>query len=276
MLRVMTFNIRGCYHPDDGLNQWRHREALNVATIRSASPHLIGLQEAQGANLSAYRRLLPEYHSMAWPHYGNQPPYEWPAILWDPLRLRPLDSGGFWLSETPERYSASWGTDCIRSAAWMLFRREESGATFVHLNTHLDHRSERARLRGSQLIVERLGGLQQHGAAAIVTGDFNAAARSDTHEFWLGAGFTDSHLAAGIDDDPTRAYTNHGWDGRHFTRIDDTPRRIDWILARDGSRAAISVHSCKIVRDAEPPLYPSDHYPVVAELLVGARPAAST
>jgi hypothetical protein len=26
--------------------------------------------------------------------------------------------------------------------------------------------------------------------------------------------------------------------------------------------------SCTIVRDAEPPAYPSDHYPVVADLLL--------
>lgn len=24
-LRVMTFNIRGFYHPDDGVNQWQYR-----------------------------------------------------------------------------------------------------------------------------------------------------------------------------------------------------------------------------------------------------------
>src|SRR5438067_271259 len=60
-LRVMTFNIRGYWHPGDGLNQWHHREALNVATIRRAVPNLIGFQEAQGRNLKAYKKLLPEY-----------------------------------------------------------------------------------------------------------------------------------------------------------------------------------------------------------------------
>ena len=146
----MTFNIRGFYHPDDGANQWQHREALHFATMRRCAPDLIGVQEAQTGNLKAYHRELPDYHWMAWPEYGDAPPHEWPAIYWRPERLRPIDSGGFWLSETPERHSRSWETDCIRSAAWVKFRCVASGATIVHVNTHLDHRSELARVNGAR------------------------------------------------------------------------------------------------------------------------------
>ncbi len=172
-LRVMTFNIRGFYHPDDGANEWQHRESLHFETIRRCAPDLIGLQEAQTGNLKAYHRELPGYHWMAWPEYGDAPPHEWPAIYWRPDRLRPIDSGGFWLSETPERHSGSWDTDCIRSAAWVKFRCVATGATIVHVNTHLDHRSELARVNGAALIIARLDELQRDGAAAVVTGDFN-------------------------------------------------------------------------------------------------------
>jgi exonuclease III len=41
--------------------------------------------------------------------------------------------------------------------------------------------------------------------------------------------------------------------------------RIDWILVRGGELPA-QVHSSDIVHDARPPLYPSDHFPVVAEV----------
>jgi endonuclease/exonuclease/phosphatase family metal-dependent hydrolase len=130
--------------------------------------------------------------------------------------------------------------------------------------------SERARLEGSKLIIARLEGSQRDGAAAVVTGDFNTTPGSAVHRRWLEAGFADAHVAAGNDDDPAVAYTNHGWDGMHFTRRGDTPRRIDWILVRDGAGTRVSLLSCEIVRDAAPPLYPSDHYPVVAELDVAS------
>lgn len=264
-LRVMTFNIRGFYHPGDGANEWRHREALHFATLRRCAPDLIGLQEAQTGNLKAYHRELTDYHWAAWPQYGDAPPHEWPAIFWRPDRLRPLDSGGFWLSETPERHSRSWNTDCIRSAAWVRFRCVQSGAIIVHLNTHLDHRSEQARVEGARLIIERVAGMTADGAATILTGDFNTTPASETYALFAAAGYEDAHVAAGNSADPYESYTNHGWRGYPFDRADDTPQRIDWILTRG---AVLHTTSCEIVRDAAPPVYPSDHYPVLAEIEV--------
>ena len=268
LLRVMTFNIRGFYHPGDGANQWQHRESLNIDTIRGQAPDLIGVQEAQTGNLKAYHRHLTEYRWMAWPEYGDRPPHEWPAIYWKPQRLQPIDSGGFWLSETPGRHSGSLETDCIRSASWLKFRCIGTGAVIVHLNTHLDHVSERARMEGAQLIRARLRELQSEGAAAIVTGDFNTHPGSSVHTAFVQAGFVDTFTSAGNDDAPARSYTNHGWDGDQFTRTNDRPRRIDWILTADGASTKLRTQSCAIVRNARPPVYPSDHYPVVADIEV--------
>ncbi|HRF98947.1 MAG TPA: hypothetical protein PLZ51_27240, partial [Aggregatilineales bacterium] len=41
--------------------------------------------------------------------------------------------------------------------------------------------------------------------------------------------------------------------------------RIDWILVGGGTKQ-FTTHSCDIIRDAEPPIFPSDHYPILAEL----------
>jgi endonuclease/exonuclease/phosphatase family metal-dependent hydrolase len=266
-LRVMTFNIRGYYNRDRH-NTWAAREALNIATIRRCAPDIIGFQEANGRNVEAYHRALAEYHYIAWPPYNNAAPHQFPAIFWRPDRLRPLECETFWLSETPEVYSGSWKTDCIRSAAWIRFRCIESGVEIVHLNTHLDHISEQARIEGARLIVERLGDAQRGGAAAVVTGDFNAPVGSPTYRVFTDAGFVDSYLACGSDDDPSKSFTYHGFEGAAFRGSDEKPRRIDWILMRDGASATLRARSCEIARDAQPPVYPSDHYPVVAELEV--------
>jgi endonuclease/exonuclease/phosphatase family metal-dependent hydrolase len=267
-LRVMTFNVRGFYHQYDGENAWQHREALNIATVRGQAPDLLGVQEAQTGNLKAYHRELPEYWWMAWPEYGNQPPYEWPAIYWSPERLQPLDSGGFWLSETPDVHSGSWETNNIRACAWVRFRDIASGLEFVHANTHLDHVSVEARHEGSRLIIARMS--DAHPRAAIVmTGDFNDVPDSTTYEIWRDAGFRDAHREVGCDEAPGESYTNHAWMGYPFARADgDVPKRIDWILARDGARTRARVEACSIIRDAAPPLFPSDHFPVAAEVVI--------
>lgn len=260
-LRIMTFNVRGCYHAD-GDNVWPNREALNVETIRRSNAHLVGLQEVQTANMNAYDGLLTGYHWLAWPEYGNQKPYEWPAILWDPRRLRPLDSGGFWLSETPDVHSRSWNTDNIRSYQWIRFRDLASGAEFVHTNTHLDHRSELARIEGSRLIIRRIDA-EHPGATIIATGDYNDIPGSPTYGIWEDAGFFDAHVAARCAEDPRESYTNHGWRGYPFARDDDTPQRIDWIMLR----GCVTAASCEIIRDGGPIVWPSDHFPVVADLV---------
>lgn len=58
-----------------------------------------------------------------------------------------------------------------------------------------------------------------------------------------------------------RALLNTAVEGEHFSPI----CRCDWILTRDGA-CSFKVHSCEVLRDATPPIYPSDHYPVLAEL----------
>jgi endonuclease/exonuclease/phosphatase family metal-dependent hydrolase len=261
-LRVMTFNIRGFYR-DDGPNLWEHRREMNVALIRRYQPDLIGLQEVQTGNLKTYHRELHDYWSMAWPEYNNAPPHEWPAIFWRPDVLQPLDSGGFWLSETPECFSGSWDTDCIRSAAWVRFRDVRSGQTLVHVNTHLDHVSERARIEGSRVIIRRMADLQRDGDTAIVTGDFNAPPASPVHRLWLDNGFADTFLAAGGDDDDPTAYTGHAYRGEARGKHGGG-RRIDWILVRPANGQRLGVQSCDVIRDAAPPVYPSDHYPVLS------------
>jgi endonuclease/exonuclease/phosphatase family metal-dependent hydrolase len=264
----MTFNIRGFYNRDRE-NAWEKREALNVATIRACAPDLIGLQEANGRNLAVYHRELPEYRYLAWPPYNNTAPYQFPAIFWLPERLRPVGSDTFWLSETPEVYSGSWDTDCVRSAAWVRFAVAGEDSQIVHLNTHLDHISEQARVEGARLILERLDRAQADGAAAVVTGDFNAQVGSAAYERFRDAGFVDAHVACGGEDNAWRSFTYHGFEGTAFRGSDAPPRRIDWILLRDGGAARVRATSCAIVRDAAPPVYPSDHYPVIADVELG-------
>ena len=262
-LRVMTFNVRGSVHRD-GENAWGRRAALNVRTILRQGPDLIGFQEFQDGNARVYARELTGYESVLGHRYENRPPHAHNAIYWNPARLEILDAGGFWLSETPERFSGSWETRQIRSANWVRFRPVSGGPEFLHLNTHLDHISERARVEGSALILEWLDGPEAGGAPVLLTGDFNCEPSSKARDVFTGAGFVDAHLVAGHG--PTNTF--HGFRGESFRGRDPKrENRIDWVLLRDGSRGERwAVEGYSIVRDAEPPLYPSDHYPLVADL----------
>lgn len=260
-LTVMTFNVRGSRHRD-GYNEWYRRARLNVECIRRCAPDLIGFQELQKGNLSTYDSELPGYERLLGPDYENRRPFAHNAIYWDPNSLQLLDEGGFWLSETPHERTRSWASSHVRSANWTSFRLT-SGEEFVHLNTHLDHRSGEARVEGSRLILRTLDEMSGGALPTLVTGDFNCNPDSKTYGLYEEAGFSDAHRLAGN----LPENTFHGFHGRGFTsKKPSRETRLDWVLLRGGSGVRWEVRSCSIVRDEEPPLYPSDHYPVVADL----------
>src|SRR5215204_5169572 len=250
-VRVMSFNVRGSLRDARKKNAWRNRAALNVATIEHYAPDVIGLQEAQRGNLGAYLKHLPRYAHIRGPRYGNTIPHDFNTILFDPERLEPLDSGGFWLSETPDEYSRSWETKVARSATWALFRMPVTELPFLHLNTHLDHVSALARREGSKLIVSRTLEISARTGVdppAIVTGDFNSRPGNRTHKTFTESGFVDTYLAAGNEEG---ANTFHAFRGALYRDAPPHrgPRRIDWIFLKD-PQGRLRVKSHRIIHDA--------------------------
>lgn len=255
-LKIMTFNIRGA-RKSDGANAWDRRADLNRRVIEHYAPDLIGFQEFQRENLRFYERNLSGYDWVLGPRYENRKPHAFNAIFYRPESLELRDHGGFWLSETPGEFSLSWDTAQARSANWARFRLPNS-AEFVHFNTHLDHKSVAARRKGARLIVRQLDAMGE--TPLVVTGDFNAEAGAPVYSIFAEAGFGDAHRLVG--NPPARTF--HRFRGPEFSpKRKDREWRIDWVLVRGGWE----VRSCSIIPDAEPPIFPSDHYPVMAELI---------
>jgi endonuclease/exonuclease/phosphatase family metal-dependent hydrolase len=270
-MRVMSFNVRGSFRDRGEAEAWDNRAVSNVETIERHAPDLIGFQELQKGNLETYRKRLPQYAHVLGARYGNRVPHDFNAIFFDTERLELLNSGGFWLSKTPERYSASWRSRVVRSATWARFRLSDTGLSFLHLNTHLDHVSRLARVEGSALILRKVAELlERYGdeTPVVVTGDFNCRPDSPPYRNFLEGGFVDTHLAAG-NKDGEEANTFHAFKGPRYKEVrpGHKPRRIDWILLKD-PRQRIRMGSHMILRDQdeESGAYPSDHYPVLAEL----------
>ena len=256
-ISIMTYNIRGALY-DDGQNSWPFRAPLNVRMLHEHAPDLIGFQEVHPENLAIFDNH-PGYAQYRGTPYNDQAPFQYTTIAWNSRCLHALDSGGFWLSETPEVHSRSWDTSCIRSATWVKLAWQEAGLTFLHLNTHLDHISELARVEGTKLILQFLGNV---GLPLVVTGDFNCPPDSAAYLLFKEHGFEDAYHLAG---NHGTCWTYHGYQGAAFVPHTRNFDRIDWILLRDWP-ADLQTESCKTIVDAEPPLYTSDHYPVMAIL----------
>ena len=260
-IRVMTFNIRGGSPESDGVNVWSNRAPLNVDTIRRHAPDLIGFQELKEKCLETYRARLPEYEHVLGPGYGSSQPYQYAALFWKSSRFELVESGGCWLSETPDTFSGSWGTTVDRSACWAKLQTKPRGPVLYHWNTHLDHRSELARVEGAKVILRKIDEVRKQGSPVVMTGDFNCAPGSDVYRQFQEGGFSDTFIDAGHED-TVESFTFHRFEGEQHPTV-----RMDWILTRDDAQKT-TTKSCTIVRDNQHPLYPSDHYPVVADLQI--------
>ncbi|MEX0887734.1 MAG: endonuclease/exonuclease/phosphatase family protein [Phycisphaeraceae bacterium] len=258
--RVMSFNIRFAAAPDHP-NDWPSRAELNVRTIRRAAPELIGFQELEAPQWDHYHRHLPGYAFHRGLPYNNDPAQPgYAAFAWNADRFELVDHGGCWLSPTPDRHGLGWDARCVRCANWLRLRERHTGRTLLHANTHLDHVGATARLEGARMIVAELQRRVTPGELVLLTGDFNAAPGSPPHRALLDAGYIDTYLAAGEVDD-RRGWTFHDFTGKASAEHG----RIDWILALPNP-APPHATNAHVIRDAEPPLYPSDHWPITVDL----------
>ena len=255
-LRVMTFNVRTGI-ANDGLNDWNHRRDIMVRTIREQHPDVFGTQELNKFQGDYLVSKLPQYIWFGIGRRGDDGD-EHMGVFYRTDRLRVIDSGNYWLSDTPDKPgSITWGNPYPRMVTWALFERKADGRRFYYCNTHFPYRDqdELARTRSAQEILTRLNALPA-GLPIVMTGDFNSAPDKPDHAV-LTSPLDDAWISAGSHGGPERTFHN-------FTGIPD--RRIDWILYRDFR--ALTTQTVTTQQDGR---YPSDHFPVAAVLAWPAR-----
>ena len=252
-MKLMTFNVR-YPNPADGRDRWEERRDLLVKAIRDQAPDLIGTQELYHIQGQYIVEKLPEYAWFGLSRRGNQTD-EHMGVFYRKARLSILDSGNFWLSETPETPgSISWEMSLPRMVTWGRFELRGTGRKFLFWNTHFAHRpqDENARLDSARLLARRLA-LLDRDVPVILAGDFNAPAGGGVYRV-LSPPLQDAWLSTARKSGPEG--TSHGFTGKPHAA------RIDWILYRGPWR----VLSVETIADNEQGRYPSDHFPVAAVL----------
>ena len=260
-LRVMTFNIR-YNNPNDGDNAWPYRKDLAGEMFRRHQPDVAGLQEALAEQVEDLAACLPDF---AWVGVGREDGAsegEFAAVFYRTERLTLLESGTFWLSETPETPGLGWDAHCVRTVTWVRFQDNVTGAPFVFLNTHFDHASKRARHESALLLLERAQKLSG-GLPVVVTGDLNCVPISKTYRL-LTRDHKDSDFR--LFDAKSKSETLHHGPAATFHAFTGKLRaRIDYIFVSAGVRVLRHV----TLTDDWEGRYPSDHTPVVADVVMG-------
>lgn len=255
-LRVMSFNVRYS-EGNDGINAWPKRRELMVKTILAEHPDIMGTQELLAPQARYLHEHLPGYAWFGMGRNGNEidtNDNEHMGVFYDTARLKLLESGNFWFSDTPDKPgSMSFGQPMPRMVTWAEFEDRHSGKRFYFYDTHFPYKSgpeaDAIRERCAEEIEQRLDSLPK-SIPFVLTGDFNATPDSPAHAS-LTKVLRDARTTAARREGP--ASTFHGFTG--------TPtKRIDWILYR-----GLKAEDVRTVTTHDGKVYPSDHYPVVAD-----------
>ena len=262
-LTVATFNIR-YGSAADGPNHWENRWPLVADVIRKAAADVLCVQECEPFQADHVVYSEPRYQCVGVSrHDGKKSGGEMVPIFWRADRLNRIDAGHFWLSPDPHLPGvAAWGATYPRVVTWATLRLP-GGPAFTVFNAHFDYASSRAREESANLLHRRATAVGS-GMPVIVAGDFNGTDADPAYQT-----LTTDRLSPGdalVDVYRATHPTPGPDDGTLHDFTGTATRRIDWLLASPHW----TVNDCRIDRTSRDGMYPSDHFPVVAELLLRA------
>lgn len=161
-------------------NSWQQRVPVIAGLIRFHGFDVLGTQEAYHHQLRDLQKLLPNYSYVGCGRNDGKEAGEHAAIFFRKDNFTLLESGTFWLSQTPEQPGKGWDADLPRICTWAKLRKTEGGGTLFVFNTHFDHRGVQARLESARLIVSRIREIAKD-EPVILTGDFNVDQTSESY-----------------------------------------------------------------------------------------------
>ena len=255
-LRIMSFNIR--YAGVNG-NSVYDRITIGESQILEIMPDSFGLQEATNVWMVALDERLTMYDwvgvntvaggDLLKGGSGN-------PIFYLKSKFKLLDSGYFWLSDTPDVPSIGPDASMERMCTWIKLMNRLTGDVYVHVNTHFDHVSEEARVQGA-LIVNRFIEENFSDVPVVFTADMNTSDKGEAYAT-MTKDLTDTRLAA---KDCVSYGTFHG--GQDPSLKADY--YIDFVLCSDD----FDVAAYRTVTKGFNNRFTSDHFPIYADLKFG-------
>lgn len=275
-INVATYNIRQ-YNQWDSTNGngWAVRAPYVGSLIRFHQFDIFGTQEGFKFQLDDLLNFLPGYAYIGVGRDDGKEEGEHSAIFYRTDLFELLDSGDFWLSETPDRPGLGWDAACVRICTWGKFRHKPSDKEFLFFNLHMDHVGTQARIESAKLVRKKIAEIGK-GATAFVTGDFNV---DQTHNSYAtmteNNELKDSFTTADFVYAPNGTFNSYQTDGFTTSRIDHifvTPDVVvdQYGVLTDTYRSPLTDSDIK-THDAPAELkmkkfmarVPSDHFPVM-------------
>ena len=249
-IEMMSYNLR-CISPTDfGKKAWFYRADLVIDDIEEQKPGIIGFQEATKWHYSYLVDCLKGYDSII--TYRDEAfNSEGCPIFYNTELYTLVDKGSFWLSETPDVMSKSWGAQYNRVCSYVILTDNATGNDFVVFNTHLSHVSDEARINGIKVVLDKIA--EFGSLPAVIMGDFNAEEGSETY-VKATENFDDARYRT---DKTSDSHTYQGWGNP------EKYKRIDYFMI---SKEGFTVNEYGVISGVHDGVYSSDHCPIALEV----------
>jgi len=247
-VRVMSLNLRFGL-ADDGPNRWSQRTGAVEALLKKWPCDFYAFQEANDFQVDFLSQCLPDHG-----HIGQRipaPTYWQSNVIFFHRQWHCLRKHHFYLSHTPDIPSKDDDSRWPRQCTIGVFQHHRQH--LVCANTHFDF-EDTVQKRSARLIINRLNQTGE-GCPTLLMGDFNAP-----HDSGCAAVFRDpdggkfQHIF-----DPPYIATHHGFSGQ----VQLGPA-IDWIMYRGN----LEKKSAEVITQPFSGFFPSDHFPIVAEMML--------
>lgn len=250
-VKIMSYNLK---INGDGIRTVEKRAVHIINTVKEKTPDSLGVQEADKNWVDTLAAGLSDYAHIEKYRDDGISEGESSAIFYLKDKYNLIDSGHFWLSETPDKPSLGWDAACPRICSYAILENKETGFTYAHFNVHFDHVGNVARAESVSLITAKIASIAPD-IPVVLTGDFNVSEGSDNYNALVGAGLKDTKYLA-------KKYDNHStYHG--YQVIYPSTKPIDFIFVNG---YVSSVKSSRIDSGFIDHILASDHFPVTVEM----------
>ena len=261
---IMSANIRrqekwwSTSSMDTGDRRWFRRAEYYLANIASVPPDILGAQEVLPAQYEFLTEHLEGYGSVVTYRDDSGSRSESCPIFYNLNRFEYISDGTFWLSETPNEMSKSWGASQYRIATYVKLKDKVTGQVVAFFNAHPEWKVDEGRDQELAVLATKLQEVEAD--KVVLLGDLNTYKEEAN-----GAGIAAlAPIEAFLADSKDLANDYYGATFQNYGVIDpeDPQAGLDYIyLPKDAT--VLKVGKVDTIYDG---VYPSDHFPIYAQV----------
>ena len=259
-MRACSFNLRGVIPGDKNERSWNVRKDIVANFLKKNDIDICGTQESAYKQFPALKELLPEYGFFGKSSVGEHNGRVLNLVMYKKSKYKMLKAETLWLTSTPNVVSKELYSSEPRTVTYGHFVDNKTGRDFFLFSTHFDHKGKLARPAQSKILMQLIEKIAKD-KPFILVGDFNSKEESEVITYIKSKPYiSDSRTitkAKPID----MPGTYHGFKG-HNNRV--FKNRIDYLWVSKPSE----VLNYEVSNYSENGIYPSDHYPIVCDVVL--------